>query len=100
MNLFIKQKQTYRHRKKNLSFPKGKGGRDKLGIWVKQTHTTIYKMINNKDLLYSTGDIQYLVITYNGKESEKAYMCVCIYLCIYICVTESLCCIYETNTTL
>ena len=40
-----------------------------------------------KDLLYSTGNyIQYLVITYNGKESEKEY------------ITESLCCIHETNT--
>jgi len=29
----------------------------------------------NKDLLYSTGNyIQYLVITYNGNESEKQYM--------------------------
>ena len=29
----------------------------------------------NKVLLYSTGNyIQYLVITYNGKESEKEYM--------------------------
>ena len=29
----------------------------------------------NKDLLYSTGNyIQYLVITYNGKESEKEYI--------------------------
>ena len=28
--------------------------------------------INNKDLLYSTGNyIQFLVIAYNGKESEK-----------------------------
>ena len=43
---------------------------------------------NNKDLLYSTGKYtQYLVITYNGKESEK----------IYIYITESLCCIPETN---
>jgi len=38
-----------------------------------QIHTTIYK-INNKDLLYSTGNyIHYLVIIYNGKESEKEY---------------------------
>ena len=32
------------------------------------------KWINNKDLLYSTGNYtQYLVITYDGKESEKEY---------------------------
>ena len=29
----------------------------------------------NKDLLYSTGSYtQYLVITYNGKDSEKEYI--------------------------
>ena len=50
-------------------------------------HTTIYK-INNKGLLYSTGNyIQYLVIIYNGKESEKEYiMCIYIYIYIYIYV--------------
>ena len=33
---------------------------------------TYYRI--NKDLLYSTGNyIQYLVITYSGKESEKEY---------------------------
>ena len=32
----------------------------------------ITKLINNEDLLYSTGNYtQYLVITYKGKESEK-----------------------------
>ena len=34
------------------------------------------------DLLYSTGNYsQYLIIIYNGKESEKEYMCVCV--CLY-----------------
>ena len=48
------------------------------------------KQINNKDLLYSTGNyIQYLVITYNGKESEE-------YIYTYICKTESLCYTPET----
>ena len=33
------------------------------------------KQINNKVLLYSTGNYsQYLVIKYNGKESEKEYI--------------------------
>ena len=57
----------------------------------------------NKDLLYSIGNYtQYLVITYNGKESEKQYLCVCvcIYVYMYICITKSLFCISETNTTL
>ena len=38
------------------------------------THTHIYK-ITNKDLLYSEGNyIQYLIITYNGKESEVVHL--------------------------
>ena len=37
-------------------------------------HTIVYK-INNKDLLYSTGNyIQWLVATYHGKEYEKVYI--------------------------
>ena len=48
------------------------------------------KWKTNKDLLYSTGNyIQYLVITYDGEESEKEY----IYVCVYSCTSE-------TNTTL
>ena len=57
------------------------------------------KQVNNKDLLYSAGSYtQYLVITYNGKKSEKAYIHTHIYMCV--CVSESLCCPPETNTTL
>ena len=49
-----------------------KAGRgDKFEIWDQHIHTTVYK-INNKNLLYSTGNyIQYLAISYTGKESEK-----------------------------
>ena len=52
---------------------KGKSGREinwELGI---NRYILPYtKWINNKGLLYSTGNyIQYLAITYNGKESEK-----------------------------
>ena len=67
-----KQKQTHRHRKQTYCYQRRKGGgRDKLGVWDQHVHTTIYK-VDKHDLLYSTGNyIQYLVITYNGKESEK-----------------------------
>ena len=38
------------------------------------------KWINNSVLLYGTRNyIQYLVITYNGKESEKEYIHICMY---------------------
>ena len=86
------------------SLLRGRGVLDKLGGWYLYIHTTIYK-INNKDLLYSTGNYswnlyihttihkinnkdlpystgnytQYLVITYYGKESENEY--------IYITIT-------------
>ena len=34
MNLYTKQKQTYRHRKQINDYQRGKvGGRDKLGVW-------------------------------------------------------------------
>ena len=33
MNLFTKQKQTYRHRKQAYGYQRGKWGRDKLGVW-------------------------------------------------------------------
>ena len=38
-------------------------------------YTLLYiEQINNKDLLYSTGNYtQYLIITYNRKETEKEY---------------------------
>ena len=46
--------------------------------------------INNKVLMYSTGNyIQHLVISHNGKEYKKR---------MYICITESLCCTGEINT--
>ena len=47
---------------------KGEGGiNQEVGINI---HTVLYiKQMNNKDLLYSTGNyIQYLTIAYNGKE--------------------------------
>ena len=34
MNLFIKEKQIYRHRKQTYGYQRGKAeGRDKLGVW-------------------------------------------------------------------
>jgi len=61
--------------KTSLRLPKGKSGRDKPGVWI-TTHTLLcIRRITNKDLLYSTGSsTQYFVITYKGKESEKAYI--------------------------
>ena len=47
MNLFTKQKQTYRHRKQTYGYRGGKGwGRDKLGGWDSHLYTTMYKIDN------------------------------------------------------
>ena len=47
-------------------------GRGGLEIGDQQIRLLYIKQINNKDLLHSTRNyIQYLVIIYNGKESEN-----------------------------
>ena len=77
MNLFIKQKQTHRHRKQTYGYQSGKRRRGNLSRLIYKAGinvcTLLYiKQITNKDLLYSTGKyIQYSVVAYNGKESEK-----------------------------
>ena len=53
-------------------------GKDKLGVWDKLLHTTIYKIDKPGWLMYSTGNYN------NGKESEKIYMHLYIYIYIYI----------------
>ena len=44
MSLFTKQKQTHRHRKQTYSYQRGKGERDKFGVWDQQIQTTIRKV--------------------------------------------------------
>ena len=47
----------------------------------------------DKDLLYSTeNSTQYSIMTFMGKESTEEW--------IYVYITDSHCCISETNTTL
>ena len=42
------------------------------------------KWINNKVLLYSTGNyIQYPVMNHNGKDYEKEYIYICMCVCVY-----------------
>ena len=39
MNLFIKQKKTYRYQKQTYGYQRGNvGGRDKSGAWDEHTH--------------------------------------------------------------
>ena len=104
MNLYTKQKQIDRHRKQTYGYQRGKVGKginQEFGINI---YTLLYiKQIIYKDLLYSTGNYtQYFVINYKGKESEKEYIYVHVYIDMYICtciyIAESLSYTSETNT--
>ena len=44
MNLFTKQKQTHRFKKQYMVTKGESSGRDKLGVWDEQIHTTVYKI--------------------------------------------------------
>ena len=69
MNLSMKQKQTHR-RKEQTCVAKGCGGGMDWAFGMSRCKPLYIESINNKVLLYSTGNyIQYLIITYNGKES-------------------------------
>ena len=53
-------------------------------LGLTDTHTTIYKIDNQQDLLYSTGNsTQYFAITYKGKESDKEYIYILFHICIF-----------------
>ena len=70
----------------------GDGGGVEWEFGVSRCKLIHREQINNKVLLYSTGNyIQYPVINHNGKEFKKN---------VYICITESLCCTEKINTTL
>ena len=67
INLFTKQKQTHRHRKKTYCYQRG---------WVRETNQefgiNIYNLLYlkwvNKGFLYSTGNYpQCFIINFNGK---------------------------------
>ena len=66
-----------------VGYQMGWGGEINQEFGINISIPLYMKQVNNKDLLYSTGNYtQYIIIMYNGKESEKEY--------IYICITESL----------
>ena len=72
MNLFIKKGNRLTDMENSgvfLWLPKGKGREGYIGSMGNRCTLPYIKQINNKDLLYSTGNyIQYLVINYNVKE--------------------------------
>ena len=73
MNLFMKQEQNHRHREQTCGCQGGEGwGRDGLEFRISRCQLLYIEWINNKFLLYSTGNyIQYPLINHNGKEYKK-----------------------------
>ena len=71
MNLPTEQKQT--HRQREQTYCQGVGvGKGWTGNLELADATVTYEWINNKVLLYSTGNyIQHPGINHNGKEYEK-----------------------------
>ena len=87
MNLFTRTETDSQTQETNLWLPKWKERRDKtrsLGLTDMHYENKWNDIKNslckiNKNLLYIIGNyIQYLVITYNGKESGKKNVCVCV----------------------
>ena len=67
----------------DLWLPRGKGGEGGMEweFGVSRCKLLYIEWINNKVLLYSTGNyIQYPVINHNGKEYKRECMHVCIYV--------------------
>ena len=77
MNLSTKQKETHRRREQTCSCRGGGGGMD-WEFGVSRCKLLHLEWINNKVLLYSTGNyIQSPGINHNGKEYKKRmYICV------------------------
>ena len=67
--------------KTNYGYQRGRWGGINWEFGINRYTLLYMKQINNKNLLYSTGNyIQYLVITYKGKESEKEYIFMYVYI--------------------
>ena len=72
INLFTKQKQTHRHRRQIYGYQRGKGRGEVNWEFGINMYMLLHLKQANKDPPCSTGNcMQYLIVTYNGKESEK-----------------------------
>ena len=58
MNLFMKQKQTHRHRKQAYGYQWGKRwGGHKVGVWDQQIQTIMYKIYNQQGTIVQHGEL-------------------------------------------
>ena len=82
MNLFTKQKQAHRHRKPTQDRQKGSGEKNKLGVGVWQTHSSVCNIGNQEEPTTQHRELYSSVITYNGREGKKEY--IYLYILIYM----------------
>ena len=86
-NEHIYKEETDSHRKQTYDYHRGEVEEGINQELVISKYKLLYvKHINNKVLLHSIGNyIQYLAIHYSGKEFEKeyAYMYIFVYVCAY-----------------
>ena len=81
MNLSAKQKQT--QNRPVVAKGEGVGGGMEWEVGVSRCKLLYMEWINNKVLLYSTGNyIQYPMINHNRKYFKKE--CICMYIYIYM----------------
>ena len=74
MKIFMKQKQTHRHREQTSGCQERRFGSWEIGI---SRYKLLYIGGINKILPYSTGDyMHYPGMSHNGKEYEKEYICI------------------------
>lgn len=72
--------------KNKIMVTKGKEGeRAKTEVWDWHIYTSLYKIDKQQGPMYGTGSsTQYSVITYMGKELEKEWIYVCMWIYVFI----------------
>ena len=77
MNLLTKQKTTHKHIKQTYGYERGLQeleGEENQEFRINIKTRLYIRQANNRDPMYSTENYtQYLVMTYNGNESNKEY---------------------------
>ena len=89
----LKNRNGPTDKENRLFVASGVGGGGGLGVWngslgLANANKVYIGWINNKVLLYSTGNyIQYPIIKHNGKEYDRECIYIYIYICMHNCIT-------------
>ena len=91
INLFIKQKQTLRHRKQTYGYQRGKEVGRINQVFGSNLNTLLYIKSINRDLLYSTRKFthHFIVLKNNIRIHFLFNIRVCVCECVCECVTHT-----------